>query len=101
MTKTNEQEKFNIVGVVVNCNPQQQPSIQSQTDQMNGVEVHAGEQGKIVITIDEDECEDSLVDTVSKINTIPGVLATSIAYHHFEGKSHQTIQESANQEKPQ
>jgi|GEM_PF-658680 len=99
MTKIQEPEKLNIVGMVVNCNPQRHAIIEAQINQIAGVEVHAGERGKIAITIDEQDCNTPLVDVISEINAIKGVLATSIAYHHFEGKSHQTIQESANQEK--
>jgi len=80
-----EEEKFNIVGVVVNTRVEAHDEIQSVLTATSGVEVCAAESGKLVITIDEVECEQSLVDTITTINNIPGVLATSIAYHHFEG----------------
>ncbi|MCP4411364.1 MAG: chaperone NapD [Gammaproteobacteria bacterium] len=80
-----EEEKFNIVGVVVNTRVEAHEEIQSAIATNPGVEVCAAESGKLVITIDEVECEQSLVDTITLINNIPGVLATSIAYHHFEG----------------
>lgn len=79
------EEKLNIVGLVVNSNPQLQQQVCQQLNDIAGVEVHASEQGKIVTTIDDDECDSTLVDTVSAINAVPGVFATSIAYHHFEG----------------
>jgi nitrate reductase NapD len=80
-----EEEKFNIVGVVVNTRIEKMEEIQSLLDATVGVEVCAAESGKLVITIDDVECEKMLVDTITEINNIPGVLATSIAYHHFEG----------------
>ena len=80
-----EKEKFNIVGIVVNTRIDELDAIQSLLDSMAGVDVCAAESGKLVITIDEAECEKMLVDTITDINNIPGVLATSIAYHHFEG----------------
>ena len=92
MDKVTEEEKFNIVGIVVNTRVDKQEQVQSILDTTNGVEICATESGKLVITIDEIECEQPLIDTITQINNIPGVLATSIAYHHFEG-------DLANQEK--
>jgi len=78
------EEKFNIVGVVVNTRIDQQKDILLKLNVMPGVDICATESGKLVITIDELECDQPLVDTITEINNIPGVLATSIAYHHFE-----------------
>ena len=85
-------EKLNIVGVVVNTRLDEQEQVCSNIAETTGVELYVAESGKLVITIDEADCEQSLVDTITLINNIPGVLATSIAYHHFEG-------DLANQEK--
>jgi len=85
MNKVSEEEKFNIVGLVVNTRVDDHKKIESIVAATNGVEICATESGKLVITIDEIDCEQSLVDTITLINNIPGVLATSIAYHHFEG----------------
>jgi len=79
------EERFNIVGIVVNPRVEKQEEITSILEATDGVEICAAESGKLVITIDELECDSSLVDTITQINNIPGVLATSIAYHHFEG----------------
>jgi len=80
-----EEEKYNIVGIVVNTRIDEQDKIQAVLDATDGVEICATESGKLVITIDDLECEQPLIDTITQINNIPGVLATSIAYHHFEG----------------
>ena len=80
-----EEEKFNIVGLVVNTRVEAHDEVQSVLKTISGVEICAAESGKLVLTVDEVECEQSLVDTITLINNIPGVLATSIAYHHFEG----------------
>ena len=80
-----EEEKFNIVGLVVNTRVEAHDEVQSVLKTMPGVEICAAESGKLVLTVDEVECEQSLVDIITLINNIPGVLATSIAYHHFEG----------------
>ncbi len=85
MNSVTEEEKFNIAGVVVNTRVDDFEKVQSTLSTTNGVDICAAESGKLVITIDEEGCEHTLVDTITLINNIPGVLATSIAYHHFEG----------------
>jgi len=92
-------EKFNIVGLVVNCSPDSQDSVVEKLNQTPGVEVHAAEAGRLVTTLDDDYCELPLVDTITELNKISGVLATSIAYHHFDGMGNQASLVPANQEK--
>jgi len=79
------EEKYNIVGLVVNTTTAQHDEVESTLAAINGVDICATESGKLVVTIDECDTEDSLVDTITHINNTPGVIATSIAYHHFEG----------------
>ena len=85
MNQAIDEEKFNIVGLVINLNPEQQQSIEITLKSMNGIDICASEQGKLVITIDVLECNLTLVDTITEINNLSGVVATSIAYHYFEG----------------
>ncbi len=92
-------EKFNIVGLVVNCTPSTQENSLVEINKIPGVEVHAADNGRVATTIDEVECEQPLVDTITQINNIKGVLSTSIAYHHFEGMGNQPSMMPANQEK--
>lgn len=85
MNSAVKEEKFNIVGLVVNVSIEQQEKIVSIITSIKGVEICASEAGKLVITIDDYECEAMVVDTITEINNISGVIATSIAYHYFEG----------------
>ena len=85
MNSAVEEEKFNIVGLVVNTRIDHQDNIVPIITSIKGVEICASEAGKLVITIDDYECDATVVDTITEINNIPGVIATSIAYHYFEG----------------
>ena len=85
MNSAIEEEKFNIVGLVVNSRVDQQSKIVSILDEIKGVDICVAESGKLVITIDDFECDSTVVDTITDINNISGVIATSIAYHYFEG----------------
>ena len=93
------EEKFNIVGLVVNCSPDSQDSVVEKLNQTPGVEVHAAEEGRLVTTLADDYCELTLLNTTTERNKISGVLATSIAYHHFDGMGNQASLVPANQEK--
>ena len=84
MNKFVENDNYNIVGIVVNARLDQQDFIQAEMYKTNGVDLCAIERGRFIVTIDELECDASLIDTISLINNIPGVLATSVVYHHFE-----------------
>ena len=85
MNQAIDEEKFNIVGLVINLNPSKQQSIEETLELMNGIDICASDQGKLVITLDDFECNLTLVDTITEINNLSGILSTSIAYHYFEG----------------
>lgn len=85
MNSVIKEEKFNIVGLVVNVRPEQQDKVESMLASIKGVDICVSDIGKLVITIDDYECDSMVVDTITDINNISGVIATSIAYHYFEG----------------
>lgn len=77
------EERLNIVGMVINANPSKQTRLQQSLNALSGIEIHASEPGRLIVTIDEDECQSSLFDTITQLNNTSGVLSTSIAYHYF------------------
>ncbi len=81
-----DEENINIVGMVVNTSQDNQPQVENALTEIQGVELHASEKGKIVITVDEKDCNQPLIDTITELNNISGVIATSLAYHHFDGE---------------
>jgi len=82
-------EAFDITGVVVRAQPDRLQPIRALLTQLRGVEVHAvHESGNMVVTIEELAGEKLALDTLSEINKIPGVLSTSLVYHHTEQESH-------------
>lgn len=50
---------------------------------MDGVEWHAAQNGKAVVTV-VTETEAQVLDRVDSINALPGVLTTTLVYHHYE-----------------
>ncbi|WP_210396945.1 chaperone NapD [Motiliproteus sediminis] len=89
MNLQSKPDSFDITGVVVRALPARLAAIREQLHQLRGVEVHAvNDTGQMVVTIEELNGEKLALDTLSSINKIPGVLSTSMVYHHAEQESH-------------
>ncbi len=79
------QEQFDITGMVVRTVPAKTAAIVASLDQLKGVEVHAmGDGGNLVVTVEELGGEKFALKTMETINNMPGVLSTSLVYHHDE-----------------
>ena len=75
---------MNISGVLVKAYPQHLASIEEVLVTMAGVEVHGNnEDGRIVITV-EDNSANNISDTLTQIQSVPGVLSAAMIYHQFE-----------------
>ncbi len=80
-----DQELFDITGLVVRSQPAKAQQVADQLELLKGVEVHAiGDQGNLVVTIEELNGEKLAVDTLTQINNVPGVISSSLIYHHNE-----------------
>jgi nitrate reductase NapD len=75
---------MNISGVIVHSKPENLSGVQQRLTALPGVEVHAaGGDGRMVVTVEETS-DRKMADTVSGLQDIEGVIATSMVYHHFE-----------------
>ncbi len=73
---------MNIAGVLLQVHPERMDQVRSALDRFPGVEVHkVTEDGRLLVTVEE---EDAQGDTVLALHRLQGVLAASVAYHHFE-----------------
>jgi nitrate reductase NapD len=74
----------NISSIVVNALPERARDVRATLEVIQGVEVHAmSEEGKLVVTIETGADRDTL-ETIERINHLPGVLSASLVYHHEE-----------------
>ena len=82
MTQTNN-ESFTIAGVVVHALPERGVEVTQTLNDFAGVEVHHSDpSGKLVVTIEEQHGEKTMMDTISRINQTEGVLSTALVYSH-------------------
>lgn len=82
MTQTNT-DQFTIAGLVVHALPEQGMRVTETLNDFAGVEVHhADPSGKLVVTIEEQHGEKTMMDTISRINQTEGVLSAALVYSH-------------------
>jgi len=87
---------MNISGVLIRARPENCEKLKQQLEQVEGVEVHATtDDGKLVVTV-EASADTTTADTVYKLQDMPGVIAASMIYHHFEDDT-ELEQEGSNE----
>lgn len=85
---------MNIAGVLLQVHPGRMDEVRSALDQFPGVEVHkVTDDGRLLVTVEE---EDAQGGTVLALHRLEGVLAASVAYHHFEPESDDDEDEGPN-----
>lgn len=74
---------LNICGCLVHVMPGMEKTTIAGIEAMAGCEVHAHENGRIVVTV-EDTDDKRASDQIMDMHQIPGVLTVTLTYHHFE-----------------
>ncbi|MEH6584122.1 MAG: chaperone NapD [Halioglobus sp.] len=78
------EEEFHISSFVVRCLPERLQDIMSTVAALPGVEIHGDDAcGKFVALLELDT-DRALVETITEIELIKGVVNTSMVYHHAE-----------------
>ena len=72
-----------ISSLVVHSFPETADAVQSALRTMDGVEIHAESNGKIVITLETDN-EADIVTRLNDISLLQGVLSATLVFHHVE-----------------
>lgn len=74
---------LNICGCLVHSLPEMTDSVIAAINAIEGGEVHAHEDGRIVVTVEDTENQNAS-DQIMDMHQIPGVLTVTLTYHHFE-----------------
>ncbi len=74
---------LNICGCLVHAAPAREGEISAVLARLDGVEVHAAERGRIVVTVEDTEAL-AASERIMAMHQIPGVLTVTLTYHHFE-----------------
>jgi len=74
---------MNISSIVVQTHPQNAAVLQEELASLPGVDVHAENEGRIVITV-EDTPDNSPADTMMNVQNMQGVLSASLIYNYCD-----------------
>ena len=78
------QEPIHISSFVVRCLPERLQQVMAAVGALHGVEIHANDPcGKFVALLELDS-EKALIETITTIELMKGVVNTSMVYHHVE-----------------
>jgi nitrate reductase NapD len=90
---------MNISGVLVRARPENCEKLKQQLGRIEGVEVHATtDDGKLIVTVLASG-DQATADAVYQLQDMPGVIAASMIYHHFEDDAE--LQQEARDETEQ
>lgn len=85
-----------ICSLVVHVKPQLLDGVQADLQAMPGVEVHSvSSEGKLVITVEDVPGGALVLDTLTAIGNVAGVLSTVLVYHYGDDE---TLGEEVNSE---
>ncbi len=83
---------INVSGIIVQATPEKVGKVRALLEQLPGVEIHGvGELGKMVVTLDKNDDRET-TETYEQICRLPGVLSTTMVYHHFEPEENAAVQ---------
>ena len=77
--------RHHISSAVVMALPARCEEIRDQLQNMPGVEIHAGEGSRLVITI-EGATSGVLGETLTRISMLDGVISANMVFEHFEAQ---------------
>ena len=72
-----------VSSLVLHVRPESVPGVRAALAEMPGVDVPAGDGGKLVVTL-EMESEADIVARMNEMSLLPGVLSAALVFHHFE-----------------
>lgn len=86
---------MNISGVLLHTRKETAGSLVDALGHVAGVEIHANPgDGRLVVTVEGDTFAE-MVNSISEIQSMSGVLSTSIVYHYSDDHHQNPKQESA------
>lgn len=83
-----EEDPINIAGVVFVAQPNNTKQVSEELAAFPGAEIHEiSENGSMVVTIEENEQNKGvkgkgLIDTITNMSNLPGVISSSLIFHH-------------------
>lgn len=83
-----EEEPINIAGVLFVAQPSNTKNVAAELGEFPGAEVHEiSDSGSMVVTIEENDLNrgekgKGLINTITDMSKLPGVISSSLIFHH-------------------
>ncbi|MCB1788874.1 MAG: chaperone NapD [Gammaproteobacteria bacterium] len=78
--------EYHVCGVLLMSRPEHVASVSAKIATMPGVELHANDGGRMVVTVEGAAYADC-ADTMNTLATLDGVASSSLVYHQIDNES--------------
>ncbi len=78
--------EYHVCGVLLMTRPEHSPLVEKNLNNMPGVELHANDGGRMVVTVEADAYK-GCADTITALSTLEGVASSSLVYHQIENEN--------------
>jgi len=82
---------MNISGVLVHVQPKRMDALSKELNAIEGVEVHAATDGKLVVTVENEKLH-ALADQVMAFQHLKGVMSVAMVYHESDDNENMDIE---------
>lgn len=77
--------EYHVCGVLLMSRPEHSAMVEKSLSAMPGVELHANEGGRMVVTV-EGEAYGHCADTITELASLDGVASSSLVYHQIDSE---------------
>lgn len=78
--------EYHVCGVLLMSRPEQAPVVEQTLRDLPGVEMHANDGGRMVVTI-EGPSYAHCADTMTRLAVLDGVASSSLVYHQIDSEA--------------
>lgn len=75
--------EYHVCGLLLMSRPENAPQVEQTLHDMNGVEVHANDDGRMVVTVEGKAYRDC-AEIMNQLATMSGVASSSLVYHQVD-----------------
>lgn len=75
--------EWHIASILVHLRPERREAVRAAVAAMAGVEIHADEAGKMIVTVEAPN-EGRIADRMTAMHLLDGVMSAVLVFHHVE-----------------
>lgn len=83
---------MNISGILIHVKTERMKSVSQELNAMEGIEVHAAENGKLVVTAEHEKLN-ALADLVMSLQHVKGVMSVAMVYHESDDNENPDVED--------